>query len=1085
MKHLHTILLSIGLVAVSLLHAQVYTCDFESATERQEWHLNPIAKQVNLENRWYIGKPGNCGIVDTKSSYGLYISSDADSANAVYTATGAMFTLAYRDMDMLAANTKYTITFDYRLGGSDGAKMSVYWLPTSVDIASYTSSAPSYDKQGGILIASDLRGKKVWESYKYTFTTLSSPGRLLFVWASSAGNSNPPSACVDNINIYSGESTCPSRPDNMLYARGTVTWQGDATQYEVSMYDSNTDTFEDIQTVNTASWTPNPSSEGMRYLYVRSVCASGECSPWAYISAFVYQKGARCIDFYDIGEDPEKNTGVCYVGNFKAFFPEKGNNKEDDNPYYNYTVITRQRVDFGCDSAQSMHTIHYIDKIDPNTAKIDGGLHTIPQGEIASVRLGAYTDNGLSARIEYKYHVERGTSDLLELKYAAVLQSGGHSIEQTADTMQPAFQLEVVDGQGNPLSDCTHFFFMPGDDHTTSDQWHHSKSDLPQKPNDENGAVYWCDWRTVTVSLRDVLSKPMGDTITIRLTTTRCFFNTHYAYAYFTLGCRSGELQNVTCGETPNTLVAPEGFDYRWYKASDPDKTIGNDSTQGNTYAVGNVLHIAQTDADIYEVEVISKMDKNCSYTLVANPNPRIPVAKIDSAVPQVRDCKNFVTFYNSSYVAYRNRVDTTILTPSDEPLQEMRLCFGDGKDSVFTGSEITYQYPDTGGIYVPRIYVSMSNGGCQDSDSLELSLPNLPSAYIDSIDDYCINRGKYPLPAGYQETSDSTLYIRERTNEYGCEIVDSIRVRFHSDTILTQTICEGGRAIDEKIYIDSGTYNIPLGKTCWECDSSLILTVLPQLRVEVPDTLTTTCSNRDSLFLSYDRMGGRLSQIEIRFLQKGVDAGFDSLYTCEVEDGADKGVVQIPVPKDLRPDNYEALVDFGTPYCPAEPKQMVVQVYYDSLVIEQKENLISLLNEQYNGGFEWTEYQWYCNDTLVPGAETSYIVVDDSHIGNEFYCLLLRTDGALIPTCPITYVGGKTALQHTHGQVAVYPTLLRKGESIHVSGAKTVKLVDIIGRVVATYQLPAYMVSIIPSPTETGVYTLITESDVIKIIVQ
>ncbi len=1053
MRYLHTILVFIGLAATSLLYAQVYTCDFESATERQEWHLNPQgSRPVTLENTWYMGKPGNFGVT---GSHGLYISSDADSANAVYTAAGSMFTLAYRDMTMLTAGT-YTITFDYRLGGADGAKMSVYWLPTSVKIASYTGVSPNYTTKQGVLIASALRGKKVWESYTGTFSIPATPGRLLFVWENSEGASiNPPSACVDNINIYSGASTCSDVPQNVNYVRGTVTWQGTASQYEVCIYNTFTDTFEDFHVVNGTTWIPNPSSEGILYLYVRSVCAPGEYSAWVYTSAFVYIKGARCIDFYDIGDNPQ-NTGVCYTGDFDEFirYPNRQGQME--------------RVDFGYDSDESMHTIHTIpNEIDPNTAKIDGGLRTVPQGEIASIRLGAYTSSGRSARIEYKYPVQAGASDLLELKYAAVLQSGGHaaSLSQGSD-MQPTFRLEVLDGHGKPLSSsCSQFYFMP--DYGATANWH-------SDPNASYGKIYWCDWSTVTISLREYI----GQTLTIRLTATRCSYDTHFAYAYFTLGCRSGDLQGIACGDfSTDRFVAPAGFSYRWYKESEPNKPIKNAAGEVNY----DTLHISVKDTAVYLLECHNIEDSTCYYTLVANPNPRFPVADVSAKI-SVANCQNMVTFDNKSYVAIVNREDSS-LTKSDELVQDVKWHWGDNTPDVNSmDSQVTHEYPATGGNFVPYIVASMSDGVCQDTIFLDtLRLANLYTPSTDTLIHRCEGEG-YLLPSKVTVYSD-TLYEWNETNDYGCEATNSIRVQFHQNVSSTRTeeLCEGGYVeFEGQNYTETGTYDVHLN-TVYGCDSllTLNLTILPQLRVEVPDTLIV-CADMQTVYVPYEHFAGRMSGVAVRFSQKGVESGFDTLYTYDVRDS-----VLIPVPRNLRPNDYEAWIDFGAPDCPAEPVHVVVRVYYASSVIEQKNDLIALLNGQCNGGFEWIGYQWYCDGLPMEGATTSYIVVDDSSIGKEFYCLLTRPDGVLLPTCPITYVGGKTALQNTQGQVAVYPTLLRGGELIHTYGANTIKIVDIVGRVVATYQLPAHIVSTIPSPTETGVYTLITESDAIKIIVQ
>lgn len=786
----------IVLMAMSIsIQAQVYSCDFESDTENSAWVRNYVRRTTTLENKWYIGAPGSFG---TQGKKGLYISSDADSARAVYAASGQMFTLAYRDINALTAGT-YTILFDYRLAGSESAKLHVWWLPQSVSVASATAAAPNWQTKGGIPIATALRNTPVWQSYNMQFVVPASaqPGRLVFVWESAQSTPVPPAACVDNIQIYSGP-LCAAPPTNLTYSKGSVKWKGNAAQYEVCIYNSFTGTFEQQQIITGNSWTPAPTAEGMLYLYVRALCPDGGCSPWVSLSEFVYVKGARCIDFYDISDDPTA-TGVCYTGDFDTFV----RNKQQG---------TRQKVDMGYASAESMHTIHYIQgELDPNVAEKGGTLSTIPAGEVASVRLGAYTSSGKSARLEYKYRVLPGMSDLLELKYAAVLESGGHGSSLADTDMQPTLQLEVLDGKGNPLDvGCTQFTFMPGYGATAN--WHFN-------PNDEDyGKLYWCDWATVTVSLRPYV----GQTLTIRLTAARCSYDTHPAYVYFTLGCRSGDLQGIACGDfSTDRFVAPDGFSYLWYKESESrDKPILN--AQGETNY--NTLHIDVKDTAVYMLECHNLEDYSCYYVLTANPNPRFPQAQAD-AEQKVEDCRHIVTFTQDSYVAIINRLDSSA-TRSEEPLQEVIWNFGDGSQPVISADPVlTHNYPAMGGDFVPYVVASMSNGVCQDTLYLDtLHLANLLSANVDTLIHRCEGEG-YELPSGKTVYAD-TLYRWQTKNDYGCDVENSIQLRYHSPVQSTQTeeLCQGGYVdFEGKRYTETGVYDVHLA-TQYGCDSLLRL---------------------------------------------------------------------------------------------------------------------------------------------------------------------------------------------------------------------------------------------------------------------
>lgn len=249
---------------------------------------------------------------------------------------------------------------------------------------------------------------------------------------------------------------------------------------------------------------------------------------------------------------------------------------------------------------------------------------------------------------------------------------------------------------------------------------------------------------------------------------------------------------------------------------------------------------------------------------------------------------------------------------------------------------------------------------------------------------------------------------------------------------------------------------------------------------MQVQDTLIT-CADVPFVSLPYQHLAGRLSGVAVHVPVEAVAQGMDSLYEFAVGEE-----VNIPLIPNLRPDDYALTIDFGAPDCPAEPVVVVLRVYYASSVIEQKNDLIALLNDQYNGGYQWTGYQWYRNGVAIPDANTSYIVVDDSWLGDEFYCVLLRTDGVQMPTCPITYVGGKTtAITDATLSGWVYPTMVKPLQTIHIAGANRVMIVDMLGRIVREQTLSSAARSAIQAPACVGVYSIVTDHHATKIIVQ
>ena len=946
------------------MSAQAYFCDFEDSTECTQWVRNYMKKPASLENKWYIGAPGQ---FSAEGSNGLYISSDADSARATYVATKQMFVLAYRDLTL--AQGQYTVMYDYRIAGGTGARLSIWWLPRSLQISSSGKNmAPDWTGDGGVRLGFVKYNNPTWQSEacSLNITNLNTQGRLVVVWESQEGIPNPPSACIDNIVIFNGD-LCTVSPRSVNFAKGQVTWQGNATQYVVTAYNTLTGDFLPTDTLNSNSWTPIIQDEGYYIIYVKALCNDGGYTPWATTTAFIYIPGKRCVEYMDIGAS-NTNTGVCYVGDFDTFIKHSQQG-------------ILGKVDDGSDAATSMHTLHTTQgEYDANTRHIDGGFKTIPDGEIASVRLGAYTGSGQSARIEYKYAVQQGMSDLLDLRYAVVMESGGHGSSLSDPDMQPTFRLDVLDGRGVPLaSTCAHLDFMPGFGDTQS--WHN------------DGTTYWCDWSTVTVSLRQYV----GQTLTIRLTSTRCSYDTHYAYAYFTIGCRNGSLEGIACGDfSTDHFTAPEGFNYEWYKASDPSTIVGTERE----------LHIDTKDTAIYVVDVISPVKAGCYYSLTANPNPRYAHAELQVEEITHTNCTNNVIFRNLANVSYINR-ETYAETISDEPLDAVYWDFGDGTGEIESrDATIFHAFPATGGSFRVRQVASMSNGICQDTVDFLLELPDVTHAQrVDTLVEACAEAG-YELPNGGGRVYNDTTYHWLTTNKYGCFVDNQMKLHFFTSTEDTtrQTICEGEvYPFEGKEFSKAGTYTMRY-VSVYGCDSLRVLdlSVTDRLDVEVPDTIFV-CADNPYLDIPYEVLKGTMgNQALLSFDTLGIQAGFEAAYNCIPNE-----VLQIPMEDSLRAGYYPAEIVFDAECAPLNPSRIVVAVQYANTVMESMAGLLALYNSKYNGGYEWTEYQWYCNGQPIEGANMSYLMLTTEDVGNSYYCVLTREDGVVIASCPIIYDAG------------------------------------------------------------------------------
>lgn len=1010
-----------------------YSCDFEDATERAQWQLNVGARGPQCESKWFIDEAGN---FSQNGHFGLFISSD--SINAVYTSNQAMYVVASRNLTLPVGT--YNLDFDWRaLTNGDATGIKVAWVAASTATNSNNSgSNPRWMQTAQI--GTTLRGSRMWNTAHFTFnvTAADSQGKLVFLWDAAKDKPKPPSGCVDNITI-TDPATC-NTPTNLTYNTQTATlsWASGATMFQVRDYSANDGSVLEYDSVTTKRLVMNLQSEGTHLFLVRALCGEGSWSAWVSTSTFVWIPGSRCIDYLDLGISGQ-HAGICYTGDFETFI--KNNHQGQVG-----------MVDNGPSAASSMHTLHTdMTEIDPNTT-VGGGLLTVPDGEIASVRLGAYTGAGESARIEYKYTVQPGVSDLLDLKYAVVMESGGHGQNWATDgDQQPSFRLDVLDSRGQQLaSTCTHKDFIVGFGDTQSWHWEGDPT--------RSGTIAWCDWQKVTVSLRPYV----GQTLTIRLTSIRCSYDTHPAYAYFAIGCRDGGLEGIACGDfATDHFTAPDGFNYRWYKEDDPSRT---------TLSTEQTFNIDPHSADIYIVECHDLLDPGCYYTLVANPNPRFPEAQLTYDVKS-SNCQHLVTFTNSSFIRMVDRETGATLEVQD-PIYDIFYDFGDGSSEMHTGLSHTHAYSAEGGSFDVKLVAGMNNGMCEDTLTYTIDLPDLLHTGSADTLHFC-TPDYYVIPNTNDTVRSDSVYSTYASNQYGCEAPYDHHLFFHApshDSTVVE-LCEGGYVdFEGKRYTETGRFEVDL-KTVHGCDSTLalILTIIPRLEIDAPDTIDI-CADDPFIFIPYDVIKGRVSAVEIGLDEKAQERGFLPSYSFDPD-----SVIKIPTPENLHPGYYRLMLNMGTPDCPSDPTYVVLKVRYASSVIAQKVDLIALLNEDYNGGgYRWTSYQWYKNDLPMLGETTSYVVVSDMDQDSKFYCLLIEEDGTVMETCPIYYSQARTALDDVKDALVVTPTVLDPGQQMLVSKGGHAAVYDALGRLVASYEAPAAMPFTMPAPSQTGVYLVV-----------
>lgn len=681
-----TFLLSILLLISSvftLKSAQVsinapYSMGFEAygadSIEISNWVLNPGPQASACRDRWVIGSDAR--EIGLQS---LYISCDTPPSASFGSRPCTQY--VYRDFALPAG--MYDISFDWYCEGGPGTYLAVgYALTTNNYLVANSSTGTIPAQVSPYLQFQQLNGTTDarWQNATFSFTSNGTRVyRIFFAWVNNNTDQTVQAigACVDNIQMTS--ANC-KRPTNITYNTITcdsifVSWTGSSAEYELQYRQAGSNYWHKVIGIP-GGVTSGTILEGMDEssydLRVRGICAP-DTSAWTYIQNItVYCPDNYCFNYLNLHDT---SIVTCTYGSGYI-----GYNTNPECAYQNVGVI-----DYGSYNRFSRHTVNW-DKTayDPRT---NNQLPLVPSGEYASIRLGNWQTGSEAESISYLYEVD-SASALLIMKYAIVQQDPSHSIDG-----QPRFILDIIDDNGNLIDPiCGHYDFSG---FSSASGWITIGTGYDQ--------VVFKPWTTIRLNLESYL----GQTLQIRMTTYDCSYSGHYGYAYFTISCSEGQLRGITCGDyNVDHFQAPEGFNYRWYKASDPNVILGDSS----------YFAVDIQDTSVYNVDLISAPNYQCYYTLTADPNPLVPIAETSVSIDTTN--QGFaVTCTNLSRIARINRVTGQKTIAQNQSSLSVFWDFGDGSPIVEDNSPVvTHTYSGLGGKFNITVYASMENGGCVDT---------------------------------------------------------------------------------------------------------------------------------------------------------------------------------------------------------------------------------------------------------------------------------------------------------------------------------------------------------------------------------
>lgn len=995
-----------------------YECGFEESEDLSAWNLN-VQAPANATDKWIFGTDAH-----SAGRRSMYISAYGDGLNYGGKKNITISYLRYK-FPTSTQNQKYDISFDWKgQGDSTISKLYVmvcledYFLnnpannPRNINniLALYNTGRLSNQtinacEQLGESGERFVCGSEAWQNVSLTNEVSVLANRstmnfaIVFIWVNenqqdSLGRT---SIAIDNVQINSASikkptnvAVYPQCEDSSLL----VTWESGLPTFDIEyrkVGEENwahgrsgiSDGMEGFvrEDGTNCSYALKPILEGAYDVRIRGRHDELQTN-YVYVSqVLVYCPDNHCVNYINL-DGPDV---VCTTG----FFPDYYGNNETP-----YDVIGK--VDFGPDAVESRHTIH-VDptEVDPRT---DSLLKTVPEGSLASVRLGNWNWGGEAESVTYTIHVDSFTQGILLVKYAVVFEDPGHEDE-------PEFDLEILKPDGTPFEDlCGQAKFTYSD--AVEDGWNMSS----------NNHVAWKDWTTVGVPIMQY----HGQDIKVRFTTMDCGMGGHFGYAYFTVDCANAHIETENCGSDAHvTCVAPEGFRYLWYKDDDITNVVATTRTVTVDASGGK-----------YTCRAIFIEEDDCYFEISTVSDPRFPVAEY-TYEPVFANCSSKIRFTNTSHVM-------TILEDGSEnhtaeKCSESEWVFR-SLNSSRTPLRTTIWNPeylcdDTGDSVEVTVtsYIGADNS-CFNTRVDTIVMPNIIPESTEIRRVICpeetVKFGNDEI--GYKYFNSDTVYSDHFTNFAGCDSVSTLYLKVHpvpEEKHIHEAICS-----DQAVIINGVRYNQPLDdypimlKTVNGCDSAIYLTLTVNTRLEatIPQP-AYACADDGQFYISYDIHAGVYDSLEIRFS------------TPELRDTMiyDRNVnsIAIPYPETITPGQYMASLYFYQFCCGVRKEERLIEVRYSSSIVEQKWNdVLTMLAPKYNGGYEFTAFQWYKDNMPIPGENHSYLYQPLDY-ESEYYVVATRKDGVSVATCPIQPVYRE--------QQSEYPSIVKVGQRVPMYMAK------------------------------------------------
>ena len=354
-----------------------------------------------------------------------------------------------------------------------------------------------------------------------------------------------------------------------------------------------------------------------------------------------------------------------------------------------------------------------------------------------------------------------------------------------------------------------------------------------------------------------------------------------------------------------------------------------------------------------------------------------------------------------------------------------------------------------TSGVYVDTL---VNKTGCDSIVTLNLTVnyTTIFDTTVVACDSYIWHGTTYTLSGVYE-------YLTQTTK--GCDSLELLHLTIHHMYIIEQLDTLAGYNAyywcGDTLY-EAGYYTKTL-TAITGCDSVINLKLIGN-PVAMNEIIVPEYCAGDNVTCLNILTEGSIDYMHLLFSSEGHLAGFrDTIFSPDVQE------LCINI-HDVRAGVYDANLVAFFHQEEVLSQSLTFKILYPTTIFEQRWNdLITILTAKYNGGYDFTAFQWYKDGELLHNETNSYLHQSLS-FDSEYSVLLTDPNGQQLMSCPVVPVD--------LASISIYPTIVNAGEYVKCSTTEdaTIMLYNSVGQVIGEYHALAGELYI-EMPITSGMY--------------